>query len=102
MNITVTLTENPRRNAPGKLADTELHFASGALDGLKCTGSSVWKRCGDNGRSVSFPARQYSTDGERRTFAWLRPIADVRAQERISDLVLQAYAKHEQTTVNAE
>ena len=51
----------------------------------------------DAGRNVTFPARQYSVNGERRSFALLRPITDVTAQERIRDLVLQAYAEHEES-----
>jgi hypothetical protein len=54
-------------------------------------------RCG-NGRNVTFPARQYPVNGESRSFALLRPIADNGAQDRIRDLVLQAYAKYEQET----
>jgi hypothetical protein len=38
------------------------------------------------GRNVTFPARQYAVNGERRSFALLRPIADVSAQDRIRDL----------------
>jgi hypothetical protein len=47
---------------------------------LKLIGSSVWERRGGNGRNVTFPARQYSVNGERRSFALLRPIADASAQ----------------------
>ena len=45
---------------------------------------------------TSRSARQYAINGERRSFALLRPIADVSAQERIRDLVLQAYAEYEE------
>jgi hypothetical protein len=61
----------------------------------------VWERRDGNGRNVTFPARQYAVNGERRSFALLRPIADNGAQERIRDLVLQAYAEYEQETANA-
>jgi hypothetical protein len=50
---------------------------------------------------VTFPARQYAVNGERRSFALLRPIGDTGAQERIRDLVLQAYAECEQETAEA-
>jgi hypothetical protein len=62
---------------------------------LKLIGFSVWERKSGNGRNVTFPARQYSVNGERRSFALLRPIADAAGQDRIRDLVLQAYAEHE-------
>ncbi|MEK7864066.1 MAG: class III extradiol ring-cleavage dioxygenase, partial [Chloroflexota bacterium] len=39
------------------------------------------------GRNVTFPARQYSVNGERRSFALLRPIVDATAQERVRQLI---------------
>jgi hypothetical protein len=93
MNIVVKITPNDRGNPPSKLADAELHFAGGELDGLKLIGFSVWEARGGKGHSVSFPDRQYRIGDERRTFALLRPIADVSAQERVRDLVLEAYNK---------
>ena len=96
MSTIVKIVPNDKANPPGKLADAELHFTEGALDGLKLIGFSVWERRTGNGRNVTFPARQYAVNGERRSFALLRPIADVAAQERIRELVLQAYAEYEQ------
>jgi hypothetical protein len=46
---------------------------------------------------VTFPARQYSVNGDRRSFSLLRPIAgDAAAQERVRELILQAYAEFEE------
>jgi hypothetical protein len=84
-----------RGNPPGKLAEAELHFSDGPLAGLKLIGFAVWERRSGSGRNVTFPARQYSVNGERRSFALLRPIADVTAQERIRDAVIEAYAECE-------
>ena len=95
MNIVVKITPNDRGNPPGKLADAELHFIDGELDGLKLIGFAIWERRGGNGRNVTFPARQYQVNGERRSFALLRPVADTAAQERVRELVLQAYDEHE-------
>ena len=97
MSTIVKFVPNEKGTPPGKLADAELHFTDGVLDGLKLLGFAVWERRSGNGRNVTFPARQYAVDGERRSFALLRPIANVSAQERIRDLVLQAYAEYEQT-----
>ena len=58
-------------------------------------GFSVWERRTGSGRNVTFPARQYSVNGERRSFALLRPTLDTAAQDRIRDLILQAYAEQE-------
>ena len=99
--IVVKITANDRGNPPGKLADAELHFTSGPLDGLKLIGFAIWERRNNGGRNVTFPARQYSVNGERRSFALLRPIVDASAQERVRDLVLQAYAQYEEAASEA-
>src|SRR6266566_6396359 len=101
MNIVVKITPNDRGNPPGKLADAELHFIDGELDGLKLIGFSIWERRGGNGRNVTFPARQYAVNGERRSFALLRPIVDTGAQNRVRELVLEAYAQYEQESAGA-
>jgi len=101
--MTIKITPNDRGNPPGKLADVELHFEEDSLDiarsalaGLKLIGFAVWERRGSS-RNVTFPARQYSVNGERRSFALLRPIVDVAAQERIRDLILEAYLAFERS-----
>lgn len=91
----VKIVPNDKGNPPGKLADAELHFADGPLSGLKLIGFGIWERRGGNGRNVTFPARQYSVNGERRTFALLRPVVDATAQERVRQFVLDAYAEFE-------
>ena len=99
--MTVKIVPNEKANPPGKLADAELHFNDGVLDGLKLIGFSIWERRTGNGRNVTFPARQYTVNAERRSFALLRPVADAASQERVRDLVLQAYAEYEGTASEA-
>jgi hypothetical protein len=99
--MTIKIVPNDKGNPPGKLADAEVHFIQGPLEGLKLVGFAVWERKTGNGRNVTFPARQYSVGGERRSFALLRPIADATSQNRIRDLVLQAYAEYEAETAVA-
>jgi hypothetical protein len=89
--MTIKITANDRGNPPGKLADAELHFTEGPLEGLKLIGFSVWERKTGTGKNVTFPARQYSVNGERRSFALLRPMVDSTAQNRLRDLILEAY-----------
>ncbi len=97
--ITVKIIANDKGNPPGKLADAELHFTDGPLAGLKLIGFSIWERRTGDSRNVTFPARQYSVNGERRSFALLRPLTDAEAQDRIRDLVLEAYAAEEQAAM---
>jgi len=101
MAIVVRITPNDKGKPPGKLADAELHFIDGELDGLKLIGFSIWERRGGGGRNVTFPARQYAVNGERRSFALLRPIADVRSQEKIRELVLQAFDEYDERSAIA-
>ena len=100
--MTVKITPYDKGNPPGKLADAELHFTEGPLEGMKLIGFAIWeRRGGGGGRNVTFPARQYSVNGERRSFALLRPIVDVTAQNRIRELVLQAFQEYEERSAIA-
>jgi hypothetical protein len=93
--VTVTILPNTSNTPPGKLADAELHFVDGPLNGLKLIGFEIWERRTGGGRSVTFPARQYSVNGERRSFALLRPAnGDIASQEAVRELILAAYAEH--------
>jgi hypothetical protein len=57
----------------------------------------VWERRTGGGRNVTFPARTYSVNGERRSFALLRPAAgDATAQDRVRELILEAFAEFEE------
>ena len=98
--MVVKITPNDKNNPPGKLADAELHFTEGLLDGLKLIGFAIWEsRARSGGRNVTFPARQYSVNGERRSFSLLRPAnGDATAQDKLRELILQAYAEFEETT----
>jgi hypothetical protein len=93
-NMTIKFFSNDKGNPAGKLADAELHFSGGPLAGLKLIGFGVWERRG-GARNVTFPARQYSVNGERRSFALLRPTVDANSQDGLRDLILAAYAEHE-------
>lgn len=87
-------------NVAGKLADAELHFSGGPLDGLKLVGFGVWERK-NGGRNVTFPARQYSVNGERRSYALLRPSSEQAKAEQLRDLILAAFKEHEETQQEA-
>lgn len=94
--MTIKITANDKGNPAGKLADAELHFGDGPLQGLKLIGFSIWERRGASGRSVTFPARQYVVNGDRRSFALLRAIdPGVEANRPLRDLILEAYAEYE-------
>ncbi len=86
----------PNSSPTGKLADVEVHFTDGAMEGMKLLGFAVWERRQGPGRNVTFPARTYSVNGERRSFALLRPATtDTNSQSKLRELVLQAYADFE-------
>ena len=93
--MTVKITPNDKGNPAGKLADAELHFGGQSpLAGLKLIGFSIWERRGGKGRNVTFPARSYAINGERRSFALLRPVVDTTAQEAVRERILEAYAEY--------
>jgi len=96
----VTFSINDKGTPTGKLADAELHFDQNGLAGLKLVGFGIWERKG-GGRNVTFPARQFSINGERRSYALLRPTVDATAQDRLRDLILDAYRVHEDDLATA-
>lgn len=89
------------RGPAGKLAEAEIHFATGVFTGLKLIGFGIWARRTGTGHNVTFPARQYSVNGERRAFALLRPSgadyddATTTPDRKIRDLILDAFSRHE-------
>lgn len=98
--MTVRFFPNDKGNPQGKLADAELHFSGGPLDGLKLVGFTVWERK-NGGRNVTYPARQYTMNGERRNFAILRPIGGAPGQDRLRDIIIAAYREHEEAMAAA-
>ena len=94
--MTIKITPNDKGNPPGKLAEAEVQFNDGPLEGLKLIGFSIWERRGGNGRNVIFPARSYSVNGERRSYALLRPIVDVSSQNKLRELILEAFSAYEE------
>ena len=95
--VSVRIVPNTSGNPAGKLADAEVVFGAefGPLCGLKLIGFAIWERR-SGGRNVTFPARQYSVNGERRSFALLRPAnGNASAQEVIRDFILDAYSRNE-------
>lgn len=94
--MTIKITPNDKGNPPGKLADAEVHFNEGPMDGLKLIGFAIWERRGGHGRNVTFPARPYQVNGERRSFALLRPIVDTTAQNKLRELILEAFQEFEE------
>jgi hypothetical protein len=92
--MSIKIVANDKDRPAGKLAEAELHFTEGPLAGLKLVGFSIWERRTGDGRNVTFPARAFSMNGERRSFALLRSVTDSTAGVRLRDLILAAYEEH--------
>jgi len=98
--MTVKIIRNEKGSPNGKLADAEVVFeaGSGPLNGLKLLGFAVWERT-TGGRNVTFPARTYSVNGERRSFSLLRPAnGEAGVQDAIRQSILDAYSRVEQAS----
>jgi hypothetical protein len=99
--MTIKITPNETGNPPGKVADAELHFTEGPLAGLKLIGFSIWARRNTpisvalpttvDGLTITFPSRQYTVNGDRRSFALLRPVTNITASTALRDVILAAY-----------
>jgi hypothetical protein len=93
MKTTIKIVKNDRDIPQDKLADAEVHFIGGDLDGLKLLGFGVWQRHDGTGPKVTFPSRPFTVHGEKRNFALLRVVDERSAEDRVRQLVLQAYAR---------
>lgn len=91
MTITVNIVRNEKNKPQDKLADAELQFTGGELDGLKLLGFGIWQQRNGSGCNVTFPARPFMVNGERRNFALIRAVDDRSAEDRLRQLVLHAY-----------
>ena len=89
--ISIHILKTNSQAAPGKLADAEIHFTGGDLNGLKLVGFAVWKNREGQGEDVTFPSRQFVVHGERRSFSLLRWVAKREAQQRLQAAVIDAY-----------
>jgi hypothetical protein len=74
--------------------ESHVRFCEGGGVRFPSATRPLWERK-TGGRNVTFPARQYSVNGERRSFALLRPSVDAASQDRLRDLILEAYKEHE-------
>jgi hypothetical protein len=93
--MVIKIVPNGKGSPAGKLADAELHFDAGELTGLRLVGFAIWERRTGTGRNVTFPSRAYSVNGERRSYALLRPISEPSSQDHVRDAILHAYADFE-------
>lgn len=88
--IDIHIVKTNGRVTPGKLADAEIRFTGGDLDGLKLVGFAVWKARDGDGQNVSFPSRRSGSEGGRSIslVRWTRGRADL---DRLEQLILAKY-----------
>lgn len=82
------------RAPAGKLADAECWFDEGPFAGLKLIGFGIWQARDGARINVTMPARQYSVNGERRSFSLMRAQTDAGNIDRLRDLIVAAYHDH--------
>jgi broad specificity phosphatase PhoE len=97
--MVVSIIPHDGRGPQGKMADAELVFTDGPLEGLKLIGFTLWEGRAPGKYNVTFPARQYSVNGERRSFALLRAVGDAAAVDRLRQVILDAYDEHRRLAV---
>jgi hypothetical protein len=93
----IRIIKNTRR-PESKLAEAEIWFEKGTLDGLKLRGISIWKSKIDGKEPfVDFPDRRYKDkDGEDQKYVYLVPIdqGNPQANTALRTAVLEAYYQH--------
>jgi hypothetical protein len=90
--VRIKILPNERGVPQAKLADVEILFEEeGVFCGLKLVGFAVWE--GREGPHVTFPARPFVANGERRLYTLLRPARETAALEPLRELIMQAFAE---------
>jgi hypothetical protein len=74
----------------GKVADAELLFLEGPLAGLKLAGFTVYRNAKTKEMNVTFPARNYEVNRERRSYKLLRGTT-VEDEKALKNLIIDAY-----------
>jgi hypothetical protein len=92
MEAVIKILLNENKPPVNKLADAELHFRGGVLDGMRLVGFAVWRRRDRAGSDVILPSREFTVAGRRRRYALLRSVGDSNTQNGVRDAVLDAYA----------
>src|SRR4051812_37445840 len=76
-------------NSISKLAEGQLAFAGGPLDGIKLGGFTIWESK-SGGANVTFPGRPYTTaKGEKKTFSFIH--GDAASMSQLRRVVLEVY-----------
>lgn len=94
-------TPNQKKKDDGKLADAELVFEEGPLSGMKLVGFAVWNDRFNAQRRVTFPSRLMQVNGERRSYALLRPFASGGTDDGLRQAILLAYDEYERHSARA-
>ena len=95
--MTVKITPNDRGNPPSKLADAELHFSEGPLEGLKLIGFSIWERNRRRRRPQRHVsrARHVTSTASAAVSRSSGPSSTRPRRASCAELILDAYAEWE-------
>ncbi len=90
----VRVLRNDRGVPSHKLADVELVFEEGPLEGLKLVGMAIWETREKGEVSITFPARSYQGEGGVRYFNYIRSdSADKAALDRLKAVIRDEYMR---------
>lgn len=95
MQVQVRVLRNERGVPSHKLADVELVFEAGPLEGLKLVGMAVWETRESPGDvSITFPARSFQGEGGIRYYNFIRPEGiDKTPLDRLKALIKEEYRR---------
>lgn len=91
--MVVRVLSNARGIPEHKLADVELVFDDGPLEGLKLVGTAIWATRDAGEVSITFPARSYQGEDGLRYFNFLRPEGDRAALDRLKAIIREEYRR---------
>jgi hypothetical protein len=83
----------PHPRSPNwKLAEAEISFEGGVLDGVKFTGFTITE--GRDGKlRLTMPQKEYMSGGQKQYWDYVRPVLHPSAIGRLRDAIIEEYER---------
>jgi DNA-binding cell septation regulator SpoVG len=99
--IKVTIINDTQNKPDGLLAEAELVFRDGMLDGVNLEGFGIWENKDQTGFNVTFPARPYTKGHKTQYYDLFRP-TNKHARSTVTEFIVAEFRREFQRAEAAE
>lgn len=92
MDAKIEIVPPHQRSPAWKLAEAEISFEGGVLDGVKLTGFTITE--GRDGKlRLTMPQKEYLKGGQKQYWDFIQPVLHPTSIGRLRDTILDEYEK---------